>query len=150
MRCCLVAPMRYPINATLTADLTMIMKASTPATIESQGQAMPQVEAVQPTPQPATPGPAAVVPIILPPLAEAFAALLAAEQTQPTPTGAPTWPTPPQPLTIDTADLVEQVTRRVLERLTDRVVRETVADIVSSIAERAVREEIERIKASIK
>ena len=40
--------------------------------------------------------------------------------------------------------------RRVLDRLSDRVVRETVADLVSSIAERLVREEIERIKASIK
>jgi hypothetical protein len=47
-------------------------------------------------------------------------------------------------------DLVEQVTRRVLDRLSDRVVRETVADLVSTIAERLVREEIERIKASLK
>ena len=38
----------------------------------------------------------------------------------------------------------------VLERLSDRVVRDTVAEIVSSIAERLVREEIERIKSSIK
>ena len=43
------------------------------------------------------------------------------------------------------------MTRRVLDRLSDhRVVRETVADVVSSIAERLVREEIERIKSSIK
>ncbi len=37
-----------------------------------------------------------------------------------------------------------------LERLSDRVVRETTAEIVSSIAERLVREEIDRIKAAIK
>ena len=37
-----------------------------------------------------------------------------------------------------------------LERLSDRVGRETVSEIVSAIAERLVREEIERIKASIK
>jgi hypothetical protein len=42
------------------------------------------------------------------------------------------------------------VTRRVLERLSDRVVRETAADIVSKIAERLIREEIDRIKASLK
>jgi hypothetical protein len=44
---------------------------------------------------------------------------------------------------------VEQVSRRVLEQLTDSVVRAAVPDIVSAIAERLVREEIERIKASI-
>jgi CheY-like chemotaxis protein len=44
-----------------------------------------------------------------------------------------------------TEDLVAQVSARVLLQLTDRVVRETVAEI----AERLVREEIERIKASI-
>ena len=43
----------------------------------------------------------------------------------------------------------EQVTERVLQRLTDRVVREAVAEIVSAIAERLVREEIERIKSAI-
>jgi hypothetical protein len=42
------------------------------------------------------------------------------------------------------------VTRRVLERLSDTVFRDAVADIASKTAERLVREEIERIKASIK
>ena len=36
-----------------------------------------------------------------------------------------------------------------LERLSDQVVRETVAEIVSRVAERLVREEIERIKAQL-
>jgi CheY-like chemotaxis protein len=78
------------------------------------------------------------------PLAEAFAALFAAEQgtrpIDPSPTG--------HMPAID--DLVEQVSRRVLTQLHERVVRETIADLVSDIAERLVREEIERIKASIK
>ncbi len=34
--------------------------------------------------------------------------------------------------------------------MSDRVVRETVSDIVTTVAERLIREEIERIKASIK
>jgi hypothetical protein len=38
----------------------------------------------------------------------------------------------------------------VIEQLTDSVVREAVANAVSSVAERLVREEIERIKAAIK
>ncbi len=37
-----------------------------------------------------------------------------------------------------------------LEQLSDRVVRETVRDVVTEVAERLVREEIERIKSSIK
>ena len=35
-----------------------------------------------------------------------------------------------------------------LEQMSDRTVRETVAGIVSQVAERLVREEIERIKSS--
>ena len=42
------------------------------------------------------------------------------------------------------------MTRSVLEQLSDRVVRETVSDVVTEVAERLVREEIERIKSSIK
>jgi hypothetical protein len=42
------------------------------------------------------------------------------------------------------------VTHCVLERLSDQIVRDTVSEIVSATAERLVREEIERIKASIK
>jgi CheY-like chemotaxis protein len=88
-------------------------------------------------------------PRAMPPLADAFAALLAAEQSGPAPPGAPEWPAGPTPAP-PIPDLVEQVTRRVLEQLSDRVVRETVSDIVTEVAERLVREEIERIKSSIK
>ena len=88
-------------------------------------------------------------PRAMPPLADAFAALLAAEQSGPAPLGAPEWPAAPTPAP-PIPDLVEQVTRSVLEQLSDRVVRETVSDIVTEVAERLVREEIERIKSSIK
>ena len=94
----------------------------------------------------------------LPPIAEAFSAILAAEQNA---LGVrPEWPSPvQQPQTaassgpseiVITDDLVERVARRVMEQMSDRVVRETVAQIASETAERLVREEIERIKASIK
>jgi CheY-like chemotaxis protein len=85
----------------------------------------------------------------LPALADAFAALLAAEQGGP-PAVAPPWPPAPPPAAEVTEELVERVAARVLEQLSDRVVRETVTDIVSQVAERLVREEIARIKASIK
>jgi len=70
-----------------------------------------------------------------PTLAEAFAALLAAEQGK----------VPPPPPINEQAlrdDVVEEVTRRVIERLTDRTVR----DVTLEVAERLVREEIDRIK----
>jgi hypothetical protein len=80
------------------------------------------------------------------PLADAFADLLAAEQGAP----APAWQAARAEAPAVSEDLVEQVTRRVLDRLSDRVVRETAVDLVSAIAERLIREEIERIKASLK
>ena len=89
-------------------------------------------------------------PVTLPSLADAFAALLAAEQTDARPLMAPAWPASAPSSPAVTEDVLEQITRRVLDRLSDRVVHDTVADVVSSIAERLVGEEIERIKASIK
>jgi CheY-like chemotaxis protein len=84
-------------------------------------------DAVQPPSSPAHP----------PTLAEAFAALLAAEQGR-----AFTPAAVGRGATAD--DLVEQVTRRVIERLGDAAVR----DVVVDVAERLVLEEIARIKAN--
>ncbi len=86
----------------------------------------------------------------LPPLADAFAALLAAEQSSPAPSAQPVWPGASVPAVTVTDDLIEQVTRRVLERLSDRVVKEAVGERVSAVAERLVREEIQKIKSAIK
>jgi CheY-like chemotaxis protein len=90
-----------------------------------------------------------------PSLADAFAAILAAEQGEVAPDTRPTWPLfqlrPPPPATIEvTDDLIQQVSQRVLEQMSDRVVKETVSRIVSDVAERLIREEIERIKASLR
>jgi CheY-like chemotaxis protein len=71
-------------------------------------------------------------------LANAFSALLAAEQmAQPAPTASAS----PAPSVSD--ESVEQAVRRVLGRMTDEHVR----SIVTEVAERLVREEIEKIKA---
>jgi CheY-like chemotaxis protein len=86
----------------------------------------------------------------LPPLGDAFAAILAAEQGD---AGTPAaWPAPAAAAVapVITDELIERVSRRVIEQLTDQVVREAVANAVSSVAERLVREEIERIKSAIK
>ena len=103
-----------------------------------------------PAPSAAPPVPDAPArPAALPALADAFAALLAAEEGEELPADAPAWPaTAPGPL--DTDALVEEVARRVLGRLSDQVVRDTVAGIVSKVAEQLVRDEIDKIKASLK
>lgn len=108
----------------------------------------PAPPAIMPSAMPPA-GPSLPVPLP-PPLGDAFAALLAAEQNQPLPPLPPAWPSATQSAAVVTDDLVERVARRVLERLSDQIVRETVADIVSKVAERLAREEIERIKAAIK
>jgi CheY-like chemotaxis protein len=100
---------------------------------------------------PAAQPPADVPPTVVPPapaapLSAAFSALLAVEQ------GEEVSPevmavTGISPVPVDA--LVEDVTRRVVERLADRAVREQVADIVSAVAERLVREEIQRLKAKL-
>ena len=70
-------------------------------------------------------------------LADAFASLLAAEQGRAQPLSSPA---------VSAAhdeSLVEQITNRVIERMTSGAVQQTVV----SVAERLVREEIERIKS---
>ena len=73
----------------------------------------------------------------MPSLAEAFATLLSAEQSH---------VIAPSALAASSMsdDVVDEIVRRVIARLGDRAVRETVVDV----AERLVREEIERIKAN--
>jgi hypothetical protein len=80
-----------------------------------------------------------------PMLVDAFAALLAVEQGEPGAT-VPAWSAASAPAG-DNEAIVEAVTRRVLERMTDAAVREVVTARVLEVAERVVREEIERIKA---
>jgi uncharacterized protein YcbX len=91
-------------------------------------------------------------------LADAFSALLAEELGEVPP--SPTWgrvviggkeqaleaADGPSPLTVTDA-LVDEVTRRVAERLGENAVRDLVSRHVVEVAERLVREEIERIKA---
>ena len=73
----------------------------------------------------------------VPSLAEAFAALLAAERGQPVP------PSQIRPGMISD-EVIDDIVGRVTERMNERAVRDTVVDV----AERLVRDEIARIKAS--
>ncbi len=103
-----------------------------------------------PEPEPAAPVGRAPAPAagVLPSLADAFAALLAAEQQAEAPGTAPLWPAVAAAPALN-EDALEAIAQRVLRQLSDRVVREIVTDVVSAVAERLVREEIERIKAAV-
>jgi CheY-like chemotaxis protein len=108
-----------------------------------------------PAPQPVAEAPvkppAPPKPTLVPPLADVFAALVSATPHEP---AMPVMPDPPPSARKDgpavTDDLINEVMRRVVEDLSNRVVRETGPDIVSEIAERLVREEIDRIKSATK
>ncbi len=102
-----------------------------PAAVAQPAAAIAPPAAAMPPAQP-TP-PAAAVPT----LAEAFAALLSAEQAQPV---APSHVRPG----MLSDDIVDDLVRRVTDRINDRAVRDTVVEV----AERLVREEIARIKGA--
>lgn len=87
--------------------------------------------------------------VSVPPIVEAFGALLDAEKRAQRPMSRPEWPIVHSSVDV-TDEMADKITERVLQTLTDRVVRETVAEIVSQVADRLVREEIERLKASLK
>jgi CheY-like chemotaxis protein len=113
--------------------------AENPAPAAYQPSVASRVEA----PAPIRVEPAA--PELPPSLADAFAALLAAEQGLAAPQAAASRlePLPARDAAPAVTDeVIEEIVGRVIARLTDQTVRETVL----SIAERLVREEIERVK----
>jgi CheY-like chemotaxis protein len=79
---------------------------------------------------------------------DAFHALLAMEQGEARPTVRAHGPAPGGAPAVITDELVEEVTRRVLERLAPNAARDLVKQVVAEIAERLIREEIARIKAA--
>lgn len=104
-----------------------VASASTPGASTAAPGAAADKTADKPAPSSSAP----------PTLAEAFAALLAAEQGK---------VAPPPPVNEEALreDVIEQVTRRVIERMGDDAVR----DVVVEVAERLVREEIARIRTT--
>jgi CheY-like chemotaxis protein len=77
-------------------------------------------------------------------IAQAFAALLAAEQGKPYDVRAISLAPPAPPVITD--EIVDHISRRILERLAPEAMKAVVADIVADVAERLVREEIARIR----
>jgi CheY-like chemotaxis protein len=76
---------------------------------------------------------------------DAFHALLAMEQGEPKPATRAHAPAAPAAITDE---LVDEVTRRVLQRLAPNAARDLVRQVVAEVAERLIREEIARIKAA--
>jgi CheY-like chemotaxis protein len=87
------------------------------------------------------------------PVADAFAALLDAEREHGVDAAHPGAPDAAAmvllPGTRVTSAFVDDVARRVIERLGEPAFREVIRDVVPSVAERLIREEIERIKSSV-
>ena len=140
----------------------------------SMAEPQPAMDHAEPAPEPVWARTVPPVPASPPPQADDFAALLEVEQAGPPPATPEPIPAPvaaipaaeipevevsatavpaaavsvPAPAAAPVAvtdDLVAQISARVLLQLTDRVVRETVAEI----AERLIRDEIERLESSI-
>jgi CheY-like chemotaxis protein len=154
-----VPPAFDPAVPVVPPNVAAAHPSAPPALAPAQAGAPPGLAPAPPAFAPAQPtGPLAFAPghasapppATLPPLADAFAALLAAEQSASPSSAAPAWPAPGPASVAVTDDVIEQVARRVIDRLTDRVVRETVSEKISAVAERLVREEIDRIKSAIR
>jgi CheY-like chemotaxis protein len=79
---------------------------------------------------------------------DAFHALLAMEQGEQRPATVRAPVPSTAPVTI-TDELVDEVTRRVLERLAPTAARDLVKQVVGEVAERLIREEIARIKGAV-
>lgn len=105
--------------------------AAPPAPRDSGAKAAPPAAAPAATRRPAA-------------VADVFASILEAEATGTADAAGP-WPVLVAPPVVSD-DLVEQIVAKVVERLAEREVRLAVADTVGRVAERLVREEIERLK----
>ncbi len=128
------APAATTIPAPATNQAPPISQASpTPASQATVESAAPRAPAVQ---EPLTTVAPSSAPA--PSLAEAFAALLSAEQSRPVSPAA--FISAAAPGLSD--DALEDIVQRVIARMSEQAVRDTVIDV----AERLVREEIARIK----
>ncbi len=160
-------------TTTLTAPAADEPEGDLP-TIDKLLGDVPPLDLSLPAPPPALPTPPAVMPPPVEP-PETSRTLSPAPPSPPSPAPAPSSPAPPQsnpvadafdallavelgepgarPVRLGAAAepavtdaLVDEVTRRVLERLGPDAVRDVVADVVADVAERLVRQEIARIR----
>ena len=144
-------PLAPPVRQALSAPPAPSVR---PAPATPPAPRAPGAKETAQSPQPAhAPGRAepapAPMPVPTPSLADAFTALLAAEQRIPGWSGTTQLRGQAGASAIPDG-LVEELTRRVLDRVTAQGVRDVVADTVSNVVERLVRDEIEGIKTRVK
>jgi len=137
--------------ASLTGQTPSAPVAPSEPPVSPAAVSEPPVTPAAPSEPQASPHPVAPAPGLI---AEAFAALLAFEDGQPgakpvrltLTTGDGHAPAPPAAEPVITDAVIEEIVRRVVERLGPEAVRAVVADVVSEVSERLVKEEIERIR----
>ena len=138
-------PISYASPAPPTDPVSPAVAMPVAAAMMSPPSSPPEPVAPQSTAPPsASTFPPRSGPRELPTVAEAFAAILAAEQSESSP-ARPVWPATASPSTAPhiSGDLIDQIVERVLSRL-------SIGDRVAEVTERLIREEIERIKSSIR
>ena len=142
------APSAPQPSSEVAIEPTSLTETSRP--VEAPGPP-PESVSAPPSPEPEAPAPPPepAAPVDTPPsLADAFASLLAAEQGNAGRTQAVyPWPRPASPSGM-TEELIDRVAERVIARLSDSVTSDLVAGVVARVAEKLVREEIDRIKQS--
>ena len=121
-----------PLVAPPTVEPPDVSPTRAPAAAEWRRE--PQQHVANPAPAPASDR---VV-------ANAFTALLAVEQGEPGAAPVRLTSAPAEP--VITEAFLNEVVRRVVERLSPGAARDVITEIVSKVAERLVREEIERIR----
>jgi hypothetical protein len=104
----------------------------------------PPLDAPEPAPARAPQAAASASPAGRSIVADAFAALLAVEQGEPGASPVRLTSSHGEPAITDA--FIDEVTRRVVQRLAPDAIRQVVADVVSETAERMVRDEIDRIR----
>jgi CheY-like chemotaxis protein len=151
-------PLSYASLAPPPVEPAAGANAAAPFAAPSAAGEPPAAPAPQPPPAPAPaassfdPGPAQRSGgRELPSVSDAFAAILAAEQADAGPSARPAWPMPvaaaPPPAPPAAPELSSEAIDQIVQRVLASI---AVGDRVTEIAERLIREEIDRIKASMK
>jgi hypothetical protein len=147
------ATLHQQTSAASTSWLPRPRPQTTPPAVPEAAAAPAAAPPAVVAPEPALPAVAAPVPAAATSnglVAEAFSALLALEDGRPDARpvrlaiGDAHPPPAAEPPVTDA--VIEDIVRRVIERLSPDAVRAVVVDVVSEIAERRVNEEIERIR----
>ena len=153
----LLAKGRRPVKVEAPAPVPPPPTPASVQTLTAPPPPMAPPAVARPAAPPAPPAAAEVAkppappkPTLPPPLADVFAALVAATPHAPVMPDLPAAPPAKAGGPALTPDLVNEIARRAIDQLSARVLRETGPAIISELAERLVKEEIDRLKSATK